>query len=129
MTNDKVTYWIEMSEYDLDTAQAMLDTRRYLYVGFMCHQAIEKVLKAYWSKVLKEPPLKIHTLSRLASKTGIDNEMSEDQLDFIDTLEPLNIEARYPSYKERLLKSLTPDYCITLINSTKELHSWIKSKL
>ncbi len=34
MTNDKVTYWIEMSEYDLDTAQAMLDTRRYLYVGF-----------------------------------------------------------------------------------------------
>ena len=73
--------------------------------------------------------MKIHTLSRLASKTGIDNEMSEDQLDFIDTLEPLNIEARYPSYKERLLKSLTPDYCITLINSTKELHSWIKSKL
>ena len=107
----------------------MLDTRRYLYVGFMCHQAIEKILKAYWSSILEEPPLKIHTLSKLASKTSLDDEMSDEQLDFVDTLEPLNIEARYPSYKERLLKSLTPDYCIKLINSTKELHSWIKSKL
>ena len=129
MANDNVAYWIEMSEYDLETAKAMLDTRRYLYVGFMCHQAIEKVLKAYWSSKLEEPPLKIHTLSKLASRTGLDTELSEEQLDFIDTLEPLNIEARYPSYKERLLKSLTPDYCIELINSTKELHSWIKSKL
>ena len=34
----KVTYWIEMSDYDLETADAMLLTGRYLYVGFMCHQ-------------------------------------------------------------------------------------------
>ena len=45
--NDKVTYWIEMSDYDLETADAMLATDRYLYVGFMCHQTIEKILKAY----------------------------------------------------------------------------------
>lgn len=120
---------MEMSEYDIETAQAMLDTHRYLYVGFMCHQAIEKALKAYWSNVLEEPPLKIHTLSKLASKTGIDSKMSEEQLDFIDTLEPLNIEARYPSYKERLLKSLTIEYCQNMIASTKELQSWIKNKL
>ncbi len=28
--NDKVTYWIEMSDYDFDTANAMLVTKRYL---------------------------------------------------------------------------------------------------
>ena len=106
--NDKVTYWIEMSDYDFDTARAMLETKRYLYVAFMCHQTIEKILKAYWSKVLEEPPLKIHSLSRLAEKSGLGNDMSEEQTDFIDKLEPLNIEARYPSYKERLMKSLTP---------------------
>ena len=43
---DKVTYWGEMSDYDFNTAGAMLETKRYLYVGFMCHQTIEKVLKA-----------------------------------------------------------------------------------
>lgn len=60
--NNKVTYWVEMSDYDFDTAKAMLETKRYLYVAFMCHQTIEKILKAYWSSVLEEPPLKIHSL-------------------------------------------------------------------
>lgn len=36
-----VAYWTDIAEYDLDTAQAMLDTGRYLYVGFMRHQVIE----------------------------------------------------------------------------------------
>lgn len=125
----KVTYWIEMSDYDLETAEAMLATKRFLYVGFMCHQTIEKILKAYWSSCLTEPPLKIHSLSRLAEKTGLDKEFSETQLDFIDRLEPLNIEARYPSYKERLMKSLTADYCTQLLKQTKELQQWIKNKL
>lgn len=71
-----------MSDYDFDTANAMLATKRYLYVGFMCHQVIEKILKTYWSKVFEEPPLKIHSLSRLAEKTGLDLEMSETQSDF-----------------------------------------------
>ena len=127
--NDKVTYWIEMSDYDFDTAKAMLETKRYLYVAFMCHQTIEKILKAYWSNVLEEPPLKIHSLSRLAEKSGLDKEMSEEQTDFIDELEPLNIEARYPSYKERLMKSLTSDRCKELIEQTDKLRTWIKSKL
>jgi len=107
----------------------MLDTKRYLYVGFMCHQVIEKILKAYWSKVSEEPPLKIHSLSRLAEKTGLDDDMTEEQLDYIDALEPLNIETRYPSYKERLMKSLNADRCKKLIKQTDELRLWIKSKL
>ena len=127
--NDKVTYWIEMSDYDFDTAKAMLETKRYLYVAFMCHQTIEKILKAYWSKVLEEPPLKIHSLSRLAEKSGLDKDMSEEQTDFIDELKPLNIETRYPSYKERLMKSLTPERCNELIEQTDKLRIWIKSKL
>lgn len=127
--NERVTYWVEMSEYDFETAKAMLETRRYLYVGFMCHQTIEKILKAYWSNVLEEPPLKIHHLSRLAEKSGLINDLSEEQMDFIDSLEPLNIEARYPSYKEQLMKMLTPDYCKLLLSRTNELRLWINGKL
>lgn len=127
--NDKMTYWVEMSDYDFDTAKAMLDTGRYLYVAFMCHQVIEKALKAYWSKVSEEPPLKIHTLSRLAEKTGLIAEMPDEYMDFIDILEPMNIEARYPSYKDRLMKSLDERRCRHLIDRTNELRLWIKSKL
>lgn len=127
--NDKVKYWIEMSDYDFDTANAMFETKRYLYVGFMCHQVIEKILKAYWSSISDEPPLKIHSLSRLAEKSSLDKSMSEQQLDFIDELEPLNIETRYPSYKERLMRSLNNDKCQELLKQTDELRKWIKNKL
>lgn len=68
-------------------------------------------------------------LSRLAEKTELDKIMSEEQLDFIDRPEPLNIEARYPSYKERLFRSLTKEYCVDLLKQTKDLQSWIKSRL
>ncbi len=127
--DDKIKYWVEMSDYDLDTAEAMLSTGRYLYVGFMCHQVIEKILKAYWTKTLSDVTLKIHSLSRLAEKVGLDCELSDEQLNLIDRLEPLNIEARYPSYKERLLRSLTKEYCSQLLKETKELQLWIKNKL
>lgn len=43
LAKGKVTYWVEMSDYDFDTAHAMLETQRFLYVGFMCHQVIEKL--------------------------------------------------------------------------------------
>ncbi len=127
--DDKIKYWVEMSEYDFDTAKAMFETKRYLYVGFMCHQVIEKILKAYWNKICLEPPVKMHSLSRLAEKTELDKEMSEKQLDFIDDLEPLNIEARYPSYKERLIKSLNAERCLDLLKQTNDLRIWIKSRL
>lgn len=79
MMNEHVTYWVEMSDYDFDTAKAMLTTKRYLYVAFMCHQAIEKMLKAYWCNVLPEPPMKIHSLSRLSERCGLDELFSEAQ--------------------------------------------------
>lgn len=129
MQQDKVKYWVELADYDFDTAQAMLETKRFLYVGFMCHHVIEKALKAYWSKVLEEPPLKIHHLSRLAAKSGLTDELSEEQLDFIDSLEPLNIEVRSPSYKDRLMKTLTEERCKELVKQKDELRLWIKSRL
>ena len=129
MQQDKVKYWVELADYDFETAQAMFETKRFLYVGFMCHQVIEKMLKAYWSNVLEEPALKIHSLSRLAEKNGLDKDMSEEQTDFIDSLEPLNIEARYPSYKDRLMNTLTEERCKELIKQTDKLRLWIKNRL
>ena len=127
--NERANYWLELSDYDIITAQAMLETQRLLYVGFMCHQAIEKILKAYCSEKINEQPPYTHNLTRLAEISGISQLPSPGQFELIDTLEPLNIEARYPSNKERLLKSLTKSRCDELITQTKQLQKWIKMKL
>jgi HEPN domain-containing protein len=127
--DEKVQYWIEISDYDLETAEAMLRSKRYLYVGFMCHQAIEKVLKAYYTSVKSDTAPFSHSLSYLAKKGDFYDSFTEEQKDFIDQLEPLNIEARYPSHRERLLKSLTEKKCLEILKGTKELQIWIKEKL
>jgi len=125
----KTTYWIDISDYDLETANAMLQSKRYLYVGYMCHQTIEKAFKAYFTKATSETPPYSHSLSFLAKKGGLYELLTEAQKEFIDQIEPLNIEARYPSHKERLMKSLTDAKCIEIIQKTKELQEWIKEKL
>jgi len=124
-----VKYWLELSDYDLETAEAMLQSRRYLYVGFMCHQTIEKVFKGYYSKLKSVSPPYTHSLSFLAEKGGFYQTFTDGQKAFIDELEPLNIEARYPSHKERLIKSLNEKKCREIIDETKELQQWIKRKL
>lgn len=122
------TYWIELAEYDLETAKVMLTGGRYLYVGFMCHQVIEKALKGYYTYVSEDNPPYIHNLTILSKKSNIYQRFTEDQKDIIDTLEPLNIQARYPTIKDNLLKSLTKDKCKIIIDETENLFKWIKAK-
>ena len=55
--------------------------------------------------------------------------MTSEQLKFLAELMPMNIEARYPYYKDELAKKLTPEYCRTLINKTKVLKQWIENML
>ncbi len=69
MTNEeKVKYWTDIANYDIETAKAMLASERYLYVGFMCHQAVEKMLKAYFTKAKEDTSPFIHNLKTLANK-------------------------------------------------------------
>ena len=127
--DNRTKYWIDISDYDLETAEAMFQSKRYLYVGFMCHQTIEKAFKAYFTKIKSETAPFTHSLSFLAKRGGFYESFSDEQKEFIDQIEPLNIEARYPSHKERLMRSLTDSKCIEIIQRTKELQQWIKKKL
>jgi HEPN domain-containing protein len=128
-TEENIKYWVDLSDYDLETVDAMLQTKRYLYVGFMCHQVIEKIFKAYYTLLKKDTPPYIHKLTYLAQHGDFYEQLSEEQKEFVLEVEPLNIEARYPEYKERLLRRLSPSYCEILIKQTKELQQWTKEHL
>jgi HEPN domain-containing protein len=127
MSNNSA-YWLDLADYDIETAQAMLRTGRYLYVGFMCHQAAEKAFKAIIVGNGAMPP-KIHGLMKLAQQGSIYDAMSEEQKDLLDTLDPLNIAARYPEHKAKLASMLTPERCGAILTETEELLCWIKQRL
>ncbi|ETR68825.1 MAG: HEPN domain-containing protein, partial [Candidatus Magnetoglobus multicellularis str. Araruama] len=109
--NEHIEYWIDISQYDLETAEVMMNGKKYLYVGFMCHQSVEKMIKAYYVFLHNSTPMKTHNLRRLSKKINLYDKLSDEQKDLIDMLNPLNVEARYPTYKQQLLKSLSYDKC------------------
>ena len=130
MTNEeKVQHWVNMADYDMVTADAMMQSKRNLYVGFMCHLATEKLLKARFVKIKDETPPYIHNLFRLAELTGLFDEMTEQQIDFLKELNPLHIEARYLDYKDTIEKKLTDAATQEILTKTKELVAWIKQKI
>jgi HEPN domain-containing protein len=45
---EKYAYWLDIAQYDLETANAMFDSGRWLYVVFMCQQALEKLAKGLY---------------------------------------------------------------------------------
>ena len=130
-SNDKIEYWMEIADYDIETAKAMLNTGRYLYVGFMCHQVIEKSLKAIIARdcVDDEIPPKIHNLQKLAERAKVFGKMTEEQKVILRKLNPLNVEARYPEYKKQIAANLNEDTCQELVIETEGLLCWIKQQL
>lgn len=129
MELDRVKYWTDVSEYDLETAEAMYSTGRWLYVGFMCHQTLEKIFKAYWCSKKEENAPMSHNLLNIAQACGLNALFSGEQIMFISEIMPLNIEARYPSYKEAVGKGLNQEKCRELVDKTRELQQWIKDRL
>jgi HEPN domain-containing protein len=127
-TTDRSNYWIERAEYDLETAKAMQQTGRYLYVGFMCQQTVEKALKAVIAKKGIFPP-KIHDLMRLAEFSNLSNSLNAEQGALLDELSPFNIEARYLSHKDKIAKNLNEKNCKAYISKTEDFLQWIKQKL
>ena len=129
MDLDKVKYWSDLSDYDLDTADAMFRTGRWLYVGYMCHQTLEKIFKAYWCSKKEEPAPYSHNLINVAQSCGLGQLLSDGQKVFISEIMPMNIEARYPSYKESLSSVLSEAKCKEILDKTKEMQQWVKTKL
>ena len=51
-SEEKVEYWVKISDEDLRVAETLLKNRHHLYTGFMCHQVMEKIFKAGYEKLM-----------------------------------------------------------------------------
>jgi HEPN domain-containing protein len=97
----------------------------------MCHQTIDKAVKAVAARDCAEGemPPKTHHLLKLADRAGLFQKMSAAQQMFIKELNPMNIEARYPEYKDAIAAGLTAEACKELLSGTEGLLCWIKEQL
>ena len=128
MISDKTKKWLERVDYDLQTADAMLETGRYIYAVFMCQQAVEKVMKAFINNKGNEV-LPIHNLRRLSENSELIKELNEGQMMKFDFLSQYYINARYKEDIVELSKGITKEFSAGIITFTKEIIEWVIQKM
>jgi HEPN domain-containing protein len=117
--------WIEQAKYDLDSAKAMLESGRYLYVLFCCQQAVEKMLKALIARRSNECPPRIHALVRLAETAMLD--LSDERLQFLRELSNYYIQTRYPEEIPFIAARLGDPLARQILEQTEETVQWLTS--
>ena len=118
---DIVQKWLDHVHEDISAAEWLFQGGHWLYVGFLCHQAMEKALKAYYAANNDDDPPYTHSHTRLLNVCGLIDELTDAQLRFVALMEPMYIEARYPEQKAETARMLNKEACQHIIETTKEL--------
>ncbi|MBQ7414417.1 MAG: HEPN domain-containing protein [Prevotella sp.] len=124
-----VRKWLDIAEQDLQVAELNHNHGYWLYAAFLCHQALEKALKAYWVAKHDDDPPFTHSHTRLLNGCELIDSLSDEQLRFITLIEPMYIEARYPEQKLDAAKMLNKEASQYILDKAKELIQWIEKKL
>lgn len=122
-----VQLWFEQASYDLETARAMLQSGRYLYILFTCQQAIEKLLKAHVINTTKQFPPRTHDLAKLLNVAAI--ELVNEQELFLKQLSFYYIKTRYPEEISKLAAKVNAAIGQSCLKQTEELFICLKQKL
>lgn len=118
--------WYKQADYDLDTARYMFEGGRYFYAVFMCHLAIEKVLKGLFQKLKQKMPEKTHSLVYLARETGI--ELPEAIGKFIVKINAASVVVRYPEDTAKMQKEYNREVVNEFLEKSSEALEWIKKQ-
>ena len=126
---DRAEKWLAIVAEDMSVAELLFNNGHWLYVGFMCHQVVEKTLKCYWCVCRDDDPPYIHDHKKIAQGCGLFTKMSEEQLTFLEHIKPLNIEARYQEYKDEVARTLNRESTADILEKTKQIHAWILERM
>jgi len=123
---NKYEEWYFQSDYDLETAEYMLQSERNVYCIFMCHLALEKVLKGLYCKRTNEIPPKLHNLLYFVNKLNL--VPAEYDLLFIGTINSLSITTRYPEDLRKMITTFSTKQVSEILQQTKSVQQWIKQQ-
>ena len=119
--------WLQSMEYDLKTVSTLLKDRKYIYVVFMCHLAIEKALKAVLSEMFKELPPYTHNLNRLIELGNI--KLPHKHQDFINKINLQSVPTRYPEDFKKLSKEFNKKIAEDYLKQTRGVITWLKQNI
>jgi HEPN domain-containing protein len=139
--SEKCGYWLMLSDYDLGTIDALIQGERWVYVAYLCQQAVERQLKGMYVYFMDAEPPKSHNVNFLFSRiTGNQAFRSEADMALFEAhkneCEDFLIDimfyymSDYPfSYKNITNRFVTRALAFDLYEKTKVMVSWMRSFL
>lgn len=121
-----IKYWLDSSDIDFKAMDSLFNNGHYVWTLFVGHLVIEKLLKAYYVKVVDNNVPQIHHLLQIAERAGL--ALSDSQKDFLLEVTTFNLKARYPDYKQRFYKKATKNFAEDYMNKIKEFRTWLLKK-
>lgn len=126
---DKYIYWLDIAEYDMQTAESMFNSSRYVYVVFMCQQALEKLSKGLYNFYIDDNVPRVHNISFVLNSIvdTLDINIDEDTYKLFDKLAAYYIQGRYPLFKEKISQLVDEVEARDILEKSKEVFQWLKS--
>lgn len=116
--------WLAQVDYDITTAEHMLNTGRYVYVIFMCHLALEKALKAVVTEETQTLPPRTHNLIDLALRAKLT--FSKEDQEFLGKINDASAVTRYPEDLSKIVSDYPEPVAGEYLRRTKEVTAWIR---
>ena len=124
---EKYAYWLQLAQYDLDTAQAMYAGGRWFYVAFMCQQALEKLCKGLYNFYIDDNVPKAHNIPFILAKieASLSFTVKPEVYDLMDMLSSLYLSNRYPDFSTPPNIHIDKNTATDLLEKTKEAFTWL----
>ena len=105
----------------------MFNSGRYLYVVFMCQQALEKLGKGLYSYYVDDNVPRVHNISYVLTKVtdSLNIQADEEKLTLLDKLSAYYLQGRYPSFKEKISQLVDKSEAIAILETSKEVFVWM----
>ena len=102
----------------------MLKSGRYIYVIFMCHLSLEKMLKAITTEITQKISPKSHNLIYLLKLGNI--KIPPELFDFMAKINNASIVTRYPEDFSKILEAYPKNVAEEYFCKTKEVIECLK---
>jgi len=126
-SQEKFEHWLDIAEYDLETAKAMLNSSRWLYVVFMCQQAIEKLVKGLYVLYIDDDVPRTHNIRALIEmfEDKLPEKVAEENYTLFEDLSAYYLNGRYADYKQKLSRLLNETQANNYYQKAKGAFSWL----
>lgn len=135
----KYGYWLMLSDYDLNTIDCLIAGERWVYVAYLCQQAVERQLKGMYVYYTNTEAPKTHNLSFLfkkvcdsekfrqeAEQTSFAEHRAEAEDFLIDLM--FYYMSDYPfSYKNISSRFVGKDLALQLYAKARSTVEWLRS--